>query len=222
MVTSIGRKNEVTPMTTNDSTLAPAPAARPEGLALRVLRAKVTSLGMRAMNAWARARHKLRLGLRISSLDHVTIPCGDLLVAEAFYVGVLGARVLIRIDEEFLRKLGRPEDAKAGAVHTSVVFSGGPRLDLFLQPDGQPPPLAGHPHHAFAVSPWEMLRWRERLHRAGVPTFGPTRLGPPGQASLYSNDPFGNHLEIVTHGFVRSIPVGPPDMGSLAYTWRGA
>jgi catechol 2,3-dioxygenase-like lactoylglutathione lyase family enzyme len=209
-------------MTTNDSTLATSAAARPDGFALRVLRAKGASLGMRAMNAWARARHKLRLGLNISALDHVTIPCRDLRVAEEFYVGLLGARVLVRIDEEFLRKVGRVEDAQAGAVHTSIVFSGGPRLDLFLQPEGQPTPLAGHPHHAFAVPAREMLRWRERLHRAGVPTFGPTRLGPPGQASLYFNDPFGNHLEIVTQGFVPPIPVGPPDMATLAYTWKGA
>ena len=65
-----------------------------------------------------------------------------------------------------------------------------------------------------------MLRWRERLNDAGVPTFGPTRLGPPGQASLYFNDPFGNHLELVTHGFVPEIPIGPPDMASLDYEWR--
>jgi len=29
---------------------------------------------------------------------------------------------------------------------------------------------------------------------------GPTRPGPPGQASFYFNDPFGNHLELVTLG----------------------
>src|SRR5579871_3124072 len=126
----------------------------------------------------------------------------------------------MRIDEAFLRKVGRHADADVGAIHTSVVFSGGARVDLFIQPDGQPPPLAGHPHHAFAVSPRQMLRWKERLNRAGVPTFGPTRLGPPGQASLYFNDPFGNHLELVTHGYVPDLPVGPPDMTALAYEWR--
>jgi catechol 2,3-dioxygenase-like lactoylglutathione lyase family enzyme len=189
---------------------------------VRLFRAKGTSLAMLAMNLWARAAHRLRFGPRIRGLDHVTFPCADLRVAEAFYLGVLGGRVLLRVDEAFLRRVGRHGDADAGAIHTSVVFSAGPRVDLFLQPEGGQPPrrLAGHPHHAFAVSGREMLRWKKRLNDAGVPTFGPTRLGPPGQASLYFNDPFGNHLELVTQGFAADIPIGPPDMASLDYEWR--
>jgi catechol 2,3-dioxygenase-like lactoylglutathione lyase family enzyme len=184
-------------------------------------RAKGTSLAMLAMNAWARARHRMGLGMRVRGLDHVTLPCHDLRVAEQFYVGLLGARVLMRVDEAFLRRVGRAEDADAGAIHTSLVFSGGPRVDLFIQGDGQPPPAAGHPHHAFFVAPGQILAWKARLEDAGVPTYGPTRLGPPGQASLYFNDPSGNHLELVTHGFVPDIPVGPPDMASLRYDWKG-
>jgi catechol 2,3-dioxygenase-like lactoylglutathione lyase family enzyme len=211
---------------------------RSNGKALRLARAKGSSLVMRAWNAWGRAAHRLRFGLRIRGLDHVTIPCRDLRVAEDFYVGLLGGRVLMRIDEAFRRKVGRLADADstsaaslrrglhegagAGAIHTSVVFSDGPRLDLFVQPSGQPPLATGHPHHAFFVPPRELLGWKARLDAAGVPTFGPTRLGPPGQASLYFNDPFGNHLELVTHGFVPEIPIGAPDMSRLAYEWRGA
>jgi catechol 2,3-dioxygenase-like lactoylglutathione lyase family enzyme len=216
-------------MTTKDSTLtrttalqppAPTPGPAPGPLAVRFLRAKGTSLAMGAFNRWARARHWMGFGPRVRGLDHVTLPCADLHVAEDFYIGLLGARVLIRIDEAFLRRVGRFADADAGAIHTSVVFSNGPRIDLFIQPNGQPPPLAGHPHHAFFVPPSELLGWKKRLGDAGVPTFGPTRLGPPGQASLYFNDPFGNHLELVTHGFVPDIPVGAPDMASLGYEWR--
>jgi catechol 2,3-dioxygenase-like lactoylglutathione lyase family enzyme len=214
-------------MTTRDTTLVrttpPQRAASPPApMVVRFARSKVTSLAMGALNTWARARHWIRFGPRVRGLDHVTIPCLDLRVAEEFYIGLLGARVLIRIDEAFLRKVGRFDDADAGAIHTSVVFSGGPRLDLFIQPNGQPPALAGHPHHAFFVPPRELLRWKNRLHDAGVPTFGPTRLGPPGQASLYFNDPFGNHLELVTQGFVPDIPTGAPDMASLSYEWRPA
>lgn len=208
-------------MTANESTLSrtgSAPA-REAPLAVRLLRTKGTSLAMWALNVWARARHRLRFGPSVRGIDHVTFPCRDLRVAEDFYLGLLGGRVLIRIDEAFLRKVGRFADADAGAIHTSVVFSGGPRIDLFVQRDGQPPALAGHPHIAFAVAPGEMLRWKKRLNDAGVPTYGPTRLGPPGQASLYFNDPFGNHLELVTHGFVPEIPVGAPDMATLAYEW---
>jgi catechol 2,3-dioxygenase-like lactoylglutathione lyase family enzyme len=188
---------------------------------VRFLRNKGTAAAMSAMNVWARARHRLGLGLRVRGLDHVTIPCHDLRAAEEFYVGLLGARVLLRVDEAFLEKVGRVEDAVKGAIHTSIVFSAGPRVDLFIQADGQPPALAGHPHHAFHVTPGTMLPWKKRLNDRGVPTFGPTRLGPPGQASLYFNDPSGNHLELVTQGFVPDIPVGPPDMDSLHYSWGG-
>jgi catechol 2,3-dioxygenase-like lactoylglutathione lyase family enzyme len=156
----------------------------------------------------------------VHSLDHVTLPCRDLQAAEEFYVGLLGGRVLLRVDEAFLRKVGRMADADKGGVHTSVVFSAGPRVDLFIQSEGQPPPTAGHPHHAFHVPPGDLLAWKRRLNDAGVPTYGPTRLGPPGQASLYFNDPSGNHLELVTQGFVPDIPVGPPQMSALSYEWR--
>jgi catechol 2,3-dioxygenase-like lactoylglutathione lyase family enzyme len=176
---------------------------------------------MTIMNLWARTLHRLRLGPRVRGLDHVTVPCHDLRAAEDFYIKLLGARVLMRIDQAFLREVGRFEDATKGAIHTSIVFSGGPRLDLFIQLDGQPPSDAGHPHLAFHVPPSELLLWRRRLNEAGVPTFGPTQLGPPGQASLYFNDPSGNHLELVTQGFVAEIPIGPPDMRALAYEWRG-
>jgi hypothetical protein len=45
----------------------------------------------------------------------------------------------------------------------------------------------------------------------------PLQLGPPGQASLYFNDPFGNHLELECLGFARPIPVRPPDSAKLAW-----
>jgi catechol 2,3-dioxygenase-like lactoylglutathione lyase family enzyme len=181
-----------------------------------------TGVAMWAMNTWSRARHRLGGGPRLRGLDHVTMPCRDLEVAERFYVGLLGARVLMRVDADFLRRFGREREIDRRAFHTSIVFDEGARIDLFVQPDALPPATAGHPHHAFGVSPRRLLQWKQRLEDAGVPTFGPTRLGPPGQASLYFNDPFGNHLELVTQGFLPDIPVGPPDMTSLRYDWEVA
>ena len=50
---------------------------------------------------------------------------------------------------------------------------------------------------------------------------GPTQAGPPGQASFYFNDPFGNHLEIVTVGFTSAVlPIGVPDRTRLNYVWQ--
>ena len=81
---------------------------------------------------------------------------------------------------------------------------------------GQGSPERGHPHHAFRVSPGQMLAWKARLEAAGVLTEGPLQLGFPGQASLYFDDPDGNHLELVCHGFARPIPIRPPGASTRA------
>ncbi|MCY1078883.1 VOC family protein [Archangium lansingense] len=44
---------------------------------------------------------------------------------------------------------------------------------------------------------------------------GPRRLGPPGHASVYFADPFGNVLEFVTMGYRGPVTDGPPDVSVL-------
>lgn len=146
---------------------------------------------------------------RLAGIDHITIPVKDLDVAERFYAGVLGARVVARPDWEAVRS-GRNK-----APHLSVMIGDGPRVDLFLQPYGQPELTQSHPHTAFRVrDAQDMLQLKEALAAHGVLTYGPTRLGPPGQASLYFLDPFGNHLEFETDN-LHDVPVGPPDHSKL-------
>jgi catechol 2,3-dioxygenase-like lactoylglutathione lyase family enzyme len=152
-------------------------------------------------------------------VGHVTVPVRDLALAERFYVDLLGGEVLMRIDAAFLTRLGRPADA--GAFHTSIGFGGETRLDLFAQPGGQPAADAGHPHIAIRVRPEALDALVQGLRDCGVPVDGPRRLGPPGHASAYFNDPFGNHLELETMGYAREIEVGPPQMASLVYAWSG-
>ena len=48
----------------------------------------------------------------------------------------------------------------------------------------------------------------------------PKRTVVLGQACFYFNDPFGNHLELVTLGFIAcDLPVGVPDRSRLDYPW---
>ena len=170
-----------------------------------------------------RLRRTLRLLGRpgIGALDHITIPVRDLAIAREFYCDVLGAAYAMTVDDETFRRFGRPPAANGGegAHHVSVYFGGLTRIDLFLQSSGQPAAASGHPHFAFRVAPRHMLKWKSHLQSHGVPTDGPLQLGPPGQASLYFNDPFGNHLELECMGFSKVIPVRPPVMSNLA--WRG-
>ena len=170
--------------------------------------------GKRALSRFGR--------LRIGALDHVTIPVRDLALARRFYCDVLGAAYAMTVDDETFRRFGRPpaENGGEGSHHVSVYLGGSTRVDLFLQRSGQPPATAGHPHYAFHVAPRQMLKWKSLLASRGVPTEGPLQLGPPGQASLYFNDPFGNHLELVCLGYSRAIPVRPPVMADIAWTPR--
>jgi catechol 2,3-dioxygenase-like lactoylglutathione lyase family enzyme len=156
---------------------------------------------------------------RIGALDHVTIPVRDLGLARRFYCEVLGAAYAMTVDDETFRRFGRPpaEDGGDGSHHISVYLGGATRIDLFLQRSGQPAPTAGHPHFAFHVPPRHLLKWKALLDSHGVPTEGPLQLGPPGQASLYFNDPFGNHLELACLGFSKPIPVRPPVMSDIVW-----
>jgi catechol 2,3-dioxygenase-like lactoylglutathione lyase family enzyme len=152
-------------------------------------------------------------------IGHVTVPVKDLELAEQFYIGLLGGSVLMRIDANFLERVGRPSDPRA--FHTSVTFGSETRLDLFLQDEGQPPAWSGHPHIAIRVRPESLMAKIEKLREHGIPVDGPNRLGPPGQASAYFNDPFGNHLEFETHGYEGEVKIGPPDMARLVHNWTG-
>jgi catechol 2,3-dioxygenase-like lactoylglutathione lyase family enzyme len=188
---------------------------------------KVIGFGIRSFFAWNRLVYRVGLpwGHKLRGIDHITFPCDDLAMAERFYVGLLGARVVLRIDKELLTRMGWSlEDIERNrAVNLSLTIGSGPRLDLFEYPMGKQPEHTLHPHVAIMVAPSDLLVWKKRLVDRGVIVAGPTRAGPPGQASFYFNDPFGNHLEMVTVGFTAAeLPVGMPDRSRLNYTWRGA
>lgn len=187
---------------------------------------KLIGLGVRSFFEAKRLAYRARPGPKLRHVDHITVPCGDLGVAEAFYVGVLGAMVMMRIDEKMLRKVGWSHEQidAARAVHLSLMLQSGPRIDLFRYPEGKPRPDADmHPHIALMAAPKDYLGWKRRLEAEGVVTTEITRPGPPGQASFYFNDPFGNHLEMITLGFVeRTLAPGVPDRSRLDYRWRPA
>lgn len=190
------------------------------------LKRKAIAAGSRAFFAAAALRYRLGFPWRakLGRIDHVTLGVTDLAVAERFYVGLLGARVVLRIDRALLTRMGwtEAEIERNDAVHLSLTFGFGPRLDLFEYPPAIPAETSLHPHVAVTVPPGRLLWWKHRLAERGVCVAGPMQAGPPGQASLYFNDPSGNHLELVTVGFVDDeLAVGMPDRSRLNYAWRG-
>jgi len=182
-------------------------------LMARVLEARVRSV---------RLRRLLRLAgqPRLKYLDHCTIPVHDLAAARDFYCNVLGAEYFMTVDDETFRRFGRPPAGKhgEGSHHVSVFMGGRTRIDLFLQSRGQGALDLGHPHYAFHVRSGQLAAWKRRLERLGIPVEGPLQLGPPGQASLYFNDPFGNHLEIMTLGFTGEVQIRPPIMQRVSWS----
>jgi len=181
---------------------------------LNALRLRLIGWGFKSWIWSVRARRVLgALGRpRLRGLEHLTIAVSDLAEARHFYCDVLGGALMMTVDNAFLARYGRPPAPNngEGAHHLSIYLGGATRVDLFLQHAGQPAPALGHPHYAFAVPARDLPKWRRRLAAEGVPIEGPLRLGPPGQASIYFNDPFGNRLEITCFGFAGAVEQRPP------------
>lgn len=186
-----------------------------------VLRLRLIGLGFRSWGWSVRVRRVLgALGRpRLRGVEHLTLAVTDLAEARRFYCDVLGGALMMTIDDAALARFGRPPapDNGEGSHHISVYLGGATRVDLFLQHAGQPAPYLGHPHYAFAVPARDLPKWQRRLVAEGVPIEGPLRLGPPGHASLYFNDPFGNRLEITCMGFAGAVEQRPPVSARL--TW---
>jgi catechol 2,3-dioxygenase-like lactoylglutathione lyase family enzyme len=199
---------------TVDTQPSPAPLAAREKT-----RRKAIGIGgkayFRSMRLLYRAHHPF--SGKLKCVDHITIPCDDLRVAEEFYVGLLGARIVLRVDTAKLQRMGwsAAQVERERAAHLSVTFGGGPRVELFessdLYAEGSP-----HPHLALSVAPGRLLEWKHRLTEHGVHVAGPCQMGPPGQASCYFTDPFGNQLELATIGFTaQELPIGPHERTNL-------
>jgi catechol 2,3-dioxygenase-like lactoylglutathione lyase family enzyme len=184
------------------------------------LRKRLIGLGFRAWTLSFRLRRRVTGVFRphLRGVEHVTIAVTDLALARRFYCDVLGGTLMMTVDDALLARFGRPPapNRGEGSHHHSLCLGGSTRVDLFLQHAGQPAPTIGHPHYAFLVAPSQLLAWRRRLQAEGVRVDGPLRLGPPGHASIYFNDPFGNHLELTCLGFAGMVEQRPPDMAALA------
>lgn len=120
----------------------------------------------------------------------------------------------MKVDDETFKRFGRPAapDNGEGSHHVSVSLGGPTRLPV------QRATIVRHRtlHIAFGARPSDCPYWKARLEARGVPVEGPLQFGPPGQSSLYFNDPFGNHLEITCLGFWQNVQIRPPMMTRLA------
>lgn len=162
--------------------------------------------------------------LQISGVAHLTLPVSDLELAERFYVDLLGLTLSRRFDRETFLRLRPDRETEADADQSPLHLElrcGGLELDLFLCRGHRRAPPRPHPHLAFEVDAADLPRFMDRLRAAGVPVDGPRHLGPPGHASIYFADPFGNLLELSTMGYPGELEVGPPAVHSLGHAFEG-
>jgi catechol 2,3-dioxygenase-like lactoylglutathione lyase family enzyme len=119
-----------------------------------------------------------------AALDHVQIavPPGGEAQARAFYGRLLG-----------LAEIPKPETMRAsGGVWFALA---GTELHIGIEEPFAP---AGKAHPALSVAPAVLDELAERLHAAGSPVKWDERL--PGARRFYTEDPFGNRLELVSRG----------------------
>jgi catechol 2,3-dioxygenase-like lactoylglutathione lyase family enzyme len=139
---------------------------------------------------------------RITGIHHMTLPVGDLELAERFYTEVFGAEVTRRVGN-----------------HISVVIGIGPRIDLFLQEFIQPATKDLHPHIGWDLEPEELAECAEILDKNGIGYEGPTHAGRTGTANIYFDDPWGNHHELQCQNYPADAPVVERDRSKMKYTW---
>ena len=117
----------------------------------------------------------------------------DVARARDFYVGVLGAGVLL--DSSRLVAL----DVDGESV--LLLFARGATLEPLQTPGGTVPPhgAEGAQHLAFAIVAADLRAWAEHLDSSGVPIESHVRW-PRGGQSLYIRDPDGHSVELITPG----------------------
>lgn len=117
----------------------------------------------------------------------------DLAPARAFYVGVLGASVLL--DSARLLALA------VGGRSVLLLFQRGATEEPLPTPGGVVPPHGGQgaQHAAFAIGADSLETWAAHLRTSGVEV--ESRVAwPRGGTSLYVRDPDGHSIELVTPG----------------------
>jgi len=117
----------------------------------------------------------------------------DLPRAQAFYVGILGARVLL--------ESGRLVALDLHGESVLLLFQRGATLTPLETPGGTVPPhgATGVQHLAFAIDSSDVEAWASHLERSGVAVESRVKW-PRGGESLYVRDPEGHSVELITPG----------------------
>ena|SRR5262245_22626880 len=129
----------------------------------------------------------------IGRIVETAIYVEDLQRAQTFYVGVLGARILLESGRLVALDLQRES--------VLLLFQRGATLTPLETPGGTVPPhgATGVQHLAFAIHSSDLEAWAAHLERSGVAVESRVKW-PRGGESLYLRDPEGHSVELITPG----------------------
>lgn len=131
-----------------------------------------------------------RLGISVTSFDHVTIICADLEATRRFYVDVLG---MIGVPRPAFRFPGLWFQVGNVQIHATQES---PESGKAGWPDqGRNVVSRGH-HVAFAVD--DVSKALEIVQELGVRIASPLQERPDGYKQVYLYDPDGHVVEIVS------------------------
>src|SRR6266446_3987292 len=134
--------------------------------------------------------------VNIKAVVETTMYVDDLPATEAFYRTVLGLRVIGK-------EPGRHVFFQVGEANVLLAFL----AEATLKGDQLPPHGASGPgHFALGIDAEAFDAWRKLLQEHGL-TIEKEVEWPKGGKSLYSRDPAGNLVELVTPG-VWGLPSG--------------
>ena len=136
-------------------------------------------------------------GLRLDSLSHIALPVRNLDRAELFYIQVLGAKFVDRVDVPNMppeRNYASRLDVRWGVVD----------LQLYKQPYGEPTIDQAHPHHAFTTRGRMIDQWVDHFASWGIPSVVVCRqhgkVGDPWILGLFRRDVVGRPHDHVRAG----------------------
>jgi catechol 2,3-dioxygenase-like lactoylglutathione lyase family enzyme/uncharacterized protein YunC (DUF1805 family) len=127
-------------------------------------------------------------GLRVKSIDHVTLVVKDLERSRRFYVGVLGMREVPRPAFSFA---GLWFQAGATQVHLILEFAGSGPAGNLLPEQARSSRTA---HVAFAVE--DAAAALPHLKEQGVPVLSGPKPRPDGYVQVFVTDPDGHVVEL--------------------------
>ena len=123
--------------------------------------------------------------MELDGVHHIGVNVSDLDRAEAFYIGVLGFKVIDRYQEEMRHSM-----LDTGATKIHLFESTDLKFDEAINRLSED----GYAHMAFGTSREKFPKVMEELKKHNVLFRGPLILGK-GE-SVHFKDPDGNHLEI--------------------------